>query len=138
MKESRYLYFLLVSISGLNHWKTPLLLVVRLRSIRNGLKKTQFLQSKQTDTRQLTVWQRWIKRADAKITCSYFLGPSSINHISVSALPGGDETMLHSVRITVIWRMAISDISVSICWCIHWRSYPTTVVWLISYYELVV
>ena len=33
----------------------------------------------------------------------------------VSALPGGDEKMLHSVHIVVIWRMAISDIPVSIC-----------------------
>ena len=33
----------------------------------------------------------------------------------VSALHGGDETMLHSVHIVIIWRMAISDIPVSIC-----------------------
>ena len=32
----------------------------------------------------------------------------------LSALPRGDETMLHSVHIVVIWRMAISDIPVSI------------------------
>ena len=51
--------------------------------------------------------------------------------IYVSALPGGDETMLHSVHIVIIWRMAISDIPVSICWHIQWRSYPTTVIWRI-------
>ena len=33
----------------------------------------------------------------------------------MSALPRGDEAMLHSVRIIVIWRMAISDIPLSIC-----------------------
>ena len=49
----------------------------------------------------------------------------------VSALPGGDETMLHSVHIVIIRRMAISDIPVPICWCIHRRSCPMTVVWRI-------
>ena len=33
----------------------------------------------------------------------------------VSVLPGGDETMLHSVHIVIIRRMAISDIPVPIC-----------------------
>ena len=59
----------------------------------------------------------------------YFL--NIIIHIYVSALPGGDETMLHSVHIVIIQRMAISDIPVLICWLIHRRSYPTTVVWRI-------
>ena len=30
-------------------------------------------------------------------------------------LPGGDETMVHSVHIVIIWRMAISNIPVPIC-----------------------
>ena len=51
--------------------------------------------------------------------------------IYVSALPGGDETMLHTVCIVVFWRMAISDIPVPICWRIHRRSYLTTVGWRI-------
>ena len=46
----------------------------------------------------------------------------------VSMLPGGDETMLHSVHIVGIRRLAISDSPVSICWRIRWWSYPTTVV----------
>ena len=33
----------------------------------------------------------------------------------VSALPGGDETMLHSVHIVGVRRLAISDSPVSIC-----------------------
>ena len=50
----------------------------------------------------------------------------------MSALPGGDETMLHSMHIVGIRRLAISDSPVSICWRIRWRSYPTTVVWCIT------
>ena len=49
----------------------------------------------------------------------------------MSTLPEGDETMLHSVHIVIIWRMAISDIPVPICWRIHRWSYPTTAVWRI-------
>ena len=45
--------------------------------------------------------------------------------------PGGDETILHSVHIVVVWRIAIYDIRLSICWRIHWRSYPMAVVWRI-------
>ena len=33
----------------------------------------------------------------------------------MSALPGGDEMMLHSVHVVIIRRMAISDTPVSIC-----------------------
>ena len=51
--------------------------------------------------------------------------------IYVLALPGGDETMLHTVCIVVFWRMAISDIPVPICWRIHRRLYLTTVGWRI-------
>ena len=39
----------------------------------------------------------------------------TLNTFYVSALPGGDETMVHSVHIVGIRRLAISDSPVSIC-----------------------
>ena len=41
-------------------------------------------------------------------------GIKFVDYAYVSTLPGGDETMLHSVHIVIIRRMAISDIPVPI------------------------